>query len=134
MCEIINHLKNLTDNLPPVPTLVDLIHDPDNIRSYVEYSVSNGTAIGFGLLNQPEVAVQKIFISKGSIFPQHEHDVIEIGVIFAGEVEINVGDTPIRFRVGDVIKLQKNERHSVKAIDDSWIIAIVIPRDDGYPK
>lgn len=130
----IETLRELTKVLPQVPALVDMIHNPGNVRSYVEYEVEDGTSIGFGLLNQKEVAVQKLFLSKGTNFPSHKHDEEkEIGIVFQGKLSVTINGESRILGVGDVVQFDKNCCHSGKAIEDTWLIAVSIPRIEGYP-
>lgn len=133
--ETLNRLKKLTEELPEIPTLKQIVHNPGNIRSYIEYEVDNGTSIGFGLLSQQEVAVQKLFLSSGSEFPPHKHDVEkEYGIIFEGEVEVDIEGQKQILKKGDCVEFCCNKTHSARAITDTWLIAVAIPAIQGYPK
>lgn len=131
----LNKLKELTHNLPAVPTLKEMIHNPGNIRSYIEYEVEEGTAIGFGLLNQKEIAVQKLFLSKGTIFPTHYHlEEHEFIVVFQGSLEIEESGFKHVLKEKDCVKLEAGKNHKGLALEDCWIIVISIPSIEGYPK
>lgn len=130
---MIEELRELTNKLPELPILSDIISDVGS-SIYTKYEVENGTSLGFALLNKPEVAVQELFLTKNSIFPTHKHiDEIEVGVIYKGSILVNVEGVEHKLSVGDIIKFNKNEAHSGIAIEDTWMIAISTPRIDGYP-
>lgn len=128
-------LKELTKVLPPVPHLSEMIHNPGGTRSYIEYNVNGGTCIGFGLLNQEQIAVQKIFISSGTEFPLHTHEIEkEFGIIYSGLLKVFVEDEEYIVNPGECIEFCCNQKHKVIALDDTWLIAVSIPAIDGYPK
>ena len=131
----INKLKTLTEELPAIPKLADLVSNPGNFRSYIEYEAGEGTIIGFGLLNQQEVGVQKLFLSKGATFPVHSHECEkEWAIIFSGAIKVNVGKVFKTYRTGDCIEVDCALSHSGVALEDTWLITVSIPRIDGYPK
>lgn len=127
-------LRTLTEQLPPIPRLKDMVSNLGANRNYIEYKVKNGTSIGFGLLNQREVAVQKLFISAGTTFPTHRHSTqMEYGIIFVGELEITIDNEVKKLTRGDCIKFDPNTNHTLEAITDSWLITIAVPKIEGYP-
>lgn len=131
----IEHLKTLTDNLPPIPKLSEMIHNPGSVRSYIEYDVEDGSAIGFGLLSQKEVGVQKLFISSGTTFPNHIHDKeVEFGILFEGKLEVEINGEKQIVEKGECVKFCCKDIHGARALEDTWLIAVSIPRIDGYPK
>lgn len=131
----LNKLKELTENLPEIPTLSELIHNPGNYRNYVEYKVDSGTCIGFGLLNQKEVSVQKLFLSKGTTFPSYAHNKEkEIWVLYEGELSVTNNNKTRILIVGDIVGFNPGDLHEITAIKDTWLITTAIPSMDGYPK
>jgi len=132
--QTVDELKEMTEQLPPVPKLEELISNPGNKRHYIEYKVEDGTAIGFGLLSQCEVGVQKLFISSGTIFPEHVHNnEIEYGIVYNGKLKVTINENSRIIEKGDYIKFSAQEVHDIEALEDSWIIAISIPKIEGYP-
>lgn len=130
----IDTLKQLTNDLPAIPKLDDLIHNAGFNRNYIEYEVPSGTCIGFGLLNQKEVSVQKVVMTEGCNFPYHEHTSFEILVIFKGKLEVEIDGEKSILTIGDKVRFDKETPHAAHALEETWMIAISIPKDDGYPK
>ena len=71
-----------TEKLPPIESLI-LTEKAGNI----EYDC-DGTTLGFCLYNNGNVAVQRIFTSKGTYFPEHKHGEREFGIVYNGEIEV----------------------------------------------
>ena len=115
-------------------------------KEFIEYDVEDGTAIGFGLFNTNEIGVQRTFMSKGTIFPEHQHIEQEYILVYRGSVEIccdetytinsrklNDSTSPVILNSGDCAYFQPNANHKIKALEDSWVIGIIIPSVEGYP-
>ena len=131
----IQKLKELTNNLPEIPTLSDIVTSVDKINHTVEYSDTYGNSTGRSLLDKEECAVQDLYISKGTPFPPHAHvDELEHIVVYSGKVEVVLKDKTVTLNPGDHIKFNKKEVHSGVALEDSSMLAIAIPRIQGYPK
>ena len=128
----IDKLKELTGELPEVPTLEKMAIN-DSI-GYVEYEVKDGTAMGFNLLNKPKVSVQDLFLSKGATFPSHLHLVEkECHIIYSGELEVTIEDEVRILKKGDSFCLDNTVVHSGVALKDTWMIVIGVPSIEGYP-
>ena len=132
MCYI-EDLKKLTEELPAVPKLEDLVSMSS--PAVIEYEVEKGMSMAHSLLSKPDVGVMDLFLSKGTEFPTHQHlDEQEWGMIYKGSVEMEMdGDTKI-LTVGDFVWIKKGSVHSGVALEDTKMIAISIPRTDGYPE
>lgn len=132
--DTVDKLKILTEELPPVPKLSALVSQNDEITPYIEYAVEKGTAIGFAILYKDEISGQEAFMSKGTLFPFHIHDALEILIPYEGKLLVRKGDEEIEVNVGDTITFKQGESHCVTALEDTWMVGITIPSSDGYPK
>jgi len=131
----LDKLKALTNELPGVPKLDDLVSNRDLANHSIIYDVEEGTSFGFGLLNRPEVAVQELFVSKGTLFPDHIHELEqEWGIIYKGKMLVFVDGKDIVVGPGECIHFERGVVHGSKAIEDCWMIAIAIPKITGYPE
>ena len=123
-------LEELTKTLPD---LSDLVAGKSRM-GYTEYATETGTAIGWSLLNIPEVAVQRHFISKDTEFEGHTHPANEWVIVTKGMLQFTVGygwrDT---IRVGQCQFLPADCFHSCVALEDTWLVAITVPAAEGYP-
>lgn len=130
----LDKLKELTEKLPPIPKLTDLVVSKE-ITDNIEYFTEKGRILGKSLLDKPSCSVQELVLEKGSLFPPHTHDdEIEFGIIYEGELEVTIDGKAFTVGKGEIIKFNKQEVHSGLAIVDTWMIAVAIPRIDGYPK
>ena len=117
-------LKELTAGLP------NLVQSSDN--GITQYKTIKGTAIGFGLMNESHVAVQRFFMSKGTIFPSHTHPENEVIVVYIGQFEHTVDCKTIILKTGESYHIPPNICHSGIALEDTWMIAITVPGGKGY--
>lgn len=130
MDNTLDKLRELTNNLPPVPKLGEFkVEHP----AFTEYVMDVGSCISYNLLNQKEVSVAKTFISSGGQFPEHDHDEAEYAVVFSGAMIAYYGDKKKTMMAGDCIKFEKGEKHRVRALEDTWIIAVTVPRSKDFP-
>jgi quercetin dioxygenase-like cupin family protein len=121
-------LKVITDKLPSLADFVIL-----RKNKVIDYEIKDGHCIGVSLLNNDKVAIQDAYMRAGTMFPLHAHDVIEIIIVYEGELEC-VCDSVIHLKKGDVTKFEVNTLHTCKAITDSHIIGITIPASPNYPR
>ncbi len=126
-------LEALTSHI--VGTLSDNIKkDSDTI---VEYETVEGRITGYGLLNEENVAIQKIFSSKGSKLEYHIHKVKEWLIVIEGKYSIVIdkgqGAESIVLHHGESVYMEPGTCHSAEALEDTWIIAITVPADGGFP-
>ena len=121
-------LRQLTEELPA--PLLNTMSNPG--PGYMEYDV-DGTCIGFGLHNQQEVAVQRAFVSGGTTFPKHEHDTHEFLIVYQGHLIFHLHDEEYPVGVAGSIHIEPHTPHSVVATEDSWLIGITVPAEEGYP-
>lgn len=132
-------LAKMTEKLP---VLEEFVLNPDG--DHVEYVNDEGSSgIGFGLWKEKAVAVQRAYLPKGHVFPKHVHSSTEFLVVYKGKLvvlkaEDGVSDEDavakdIVLGIGDCIRLSSHTIHSVEALEDTWVIGVVVPDDKGYP-
>ncbi len=102
--------------------------------NYTTHNVEQGTSISFDLLRNEHVDVFNSFLSKGTIFPLHEHlESDEIFVLYTGDITIICDDgkevSKIKLQIGKPVVITKCTKHLLKVNADSWVIAVVIPPD-----
>ena len=105
-------------------------------ESQVEYEALNDNVIkGICIYNDGDIAIQKAFMPKGCEIKKHKHDVIEILKIVTGKLKFLNGTEDGRIlEVGDQITIPTGQRHSVLALEETWVIGITMPADPAYPK
>jgi len=131
----IDKLKQLTEELPVVPKLEDLVESNSLTNHSVIYDVKEGTSFGFGLLSRPEASVMELFVSKGTAWPDHLHeDENEWGILYKGKLKVVIDGKEIILTPGQCVHFKKEVVHSSEAIEDSWLIAIAVPKLIGYPE
>lgn len=116
-------LRELTHQM----TLQDVVRTKGS--DWVRYDVEHGNCIGVGLLHERSVAVQKSFMSKGTVFPKHIHDETELLVVYEGAIEVDGR----QYSVSEVVRFHNGQEHTVKALEDTWLIGIIIPASSAYP-
>jgi len=123
----LTNLKKSTREFPNLDVFVS------NINATIDYDLKVGSCIGTNLFNNKQIAVQNAFMCKGSIFPMHKHKEHEYLLIYVGKLEVKNGDTLI-LKKGDVVHFKPNEQHSVKALENTYLVGITMPASAGYPK
>ena len=122
------HLEQLTEELPSLDALVQ--SSSDNL---IEYQTENGTIIGVNLYSSPAIGVQRLFMSKGSELPMHQNpDQREWFIIYKGILEVHYDSHTATLGIGDSVYFDPGSPHSAKALKDTWMIGITVPRAKGY--
>lgn len=125
-----DYLKKLAELTEKLPDLVKTNSSP----GFIEYKMEQGTCLGYNLLNQKEIAVQKAFLSKGAVFPKHSHEEKEILIVFQGELLVKIEESSHNISPSELIELLPHQIHSVTALSDTWVLCIAIPAAQGYPE
>jgi len=125
----LKHLQRLTQELPSLDSLI-LTERSD----FIEYKADKGHVFGIGLYNNNEIAVQRVFVSKGAVFPIHQHTPIEWMICYKGYLRIIINDKEQEMKTGDFVHIKSNDPHYVpNVLEDTWLLCITIPSDTGYP-
>ena len=132
MCEVLDKLEQLTLELPQVPSLKDFKITEDGITTY---RLENGVAISENIYSTVDVAIAKTHIPKGTTFNTHLHDMSgEWVIVLDGVLDATIESKTFTLGKYDSIKIDANKPHSAIAVEDTTIIAITVPRDEGYPE
>lgn len=116
--------------------LTETLIDMDSIavpksNGLKEYRVKQGYAMAMVLKSNHEISVAQAFMSKGTIFPYHNHDNSEeVLIVYSGEVTVVTEDDKHTLKPGGSIHICRGCGHLLHAITDVKIIAITIPPDD----
>jgi quercetin dioxygenase-like cupin family protein len=131
MCDILNKLEELTPHLPPTPFLADY---KSGNGSTVNYSFENGSVVSETVYAVDEIGISKSFVPKGVKIDIHEHPFsAEWLIILEGVLMVYVGSKEEKLHKYDSIKIDTKQPHYAIAVEDSTVIAITVPKDDGYP-
>lgn len=139
MCEIVQHLKRVLDQFPDdtadVPTLEDLRQISEGVT---KYKLAHGLhAISRNLDNTEHATIAKTVIPKGGYFPPHVHNSpvrYETIFILEGILIMTIGRERMTLTQYDQISITQNVKHDAYAKEDVTLIAITIPKDNGFPK
>lgn len=137
MEDTLERLRDLTDKLPAVPKLGDLVFAlGGNARTPIEHKLKlpGGFYKSYCLFSSPEISVARSFVSSGAEFPEHLHDEKEYGLIYAGKVMVRSQGEERILLPGDCIIYEAGVSHYGKALEDTWFIAITIPFSKDYPR
>ena len=117
----IPYLRELTAKLTAAPTT-----QAHNLGGGLRSEIA-------GLLKNDKVAVAHFRIDAGGKFPVHRHGQREVIVVYHGEIILTTMERSQTLSAGDVIIFEPDESHKAEAITESWLVAITIPADEGYP-
>jgi len=113
-------LRDLTSRLSPKP-------------GTVVYDCGSSDGVAVGLKDTKEIAIADLTMKAGGVFPKHCHDSIEFVILYSGEAVIETECGEIFLEVGKVTEMKPGAEHNLVAITDIGIIAIVVPKDEGFP-
>lgn len=127
----IEEFKDLTNDLIDIESTI-----AQQTPGEIKYEFKNGYGLGYNLYNTESVAVQRFFISKGAIIENHIHEKEnEILGVYWGEIQVTIKKKKYDLTPEEPnIIIPKNTKHICKAIEDSWMVAILIPSAREYPK
>ena len=73
--------------------------------------------------------VKKLMVCAGaSLSLQSHQDRFEIWIVLSGKVQVVKGQTQQTLEEGEVIKIEKKEKHRITGLKDSWILEIAFGR------
>ena len=110
------------------------LHKEDK-GSLIEYKAEEGRIIAYGILQRDDVTVSDVFLKKDSKFTWHEHKVLEVMIVYNGEVTFERED-------GIVIKVGKDKpvyfskfvpHRILNVTEDSNLIVVTVPSEEGLP-
>ena len=116
--------------IPKIRELTQLL--PSNPGTLI-YDIEGRDTSVYGLLKTPQVGVVNCKFDAGTEFPRHNHDAPETVLVYEGEMELEVHGKVTVLRSGDVFTIPARAAHTVRAITETWVIAITIPADRNYP-
>ena len=125
----LDKLKRLTNNLVSFDEITKT-----RGKGYLELEMINGTALGWNLLHEKDISVDKWFVSKGSTFPNHVHEELEILTVFQGIMIMKIDGKEVELKKGSTYYITPNMEHSAHYPDDCFFITITIPCGEGFPK
>jgi len=137
-------LTNLEKQTKKLVNLKDIVLKEHG--TFTEYNVGDKTAIGFGLFKNDKIGVQRAFCNKSTEFPTHQHSEQEYIILYQGKIEVFCEEVciikdyklsnktnPVILEGGDCAYFHPNTDHSIKILEDTWMIGIIIPSVEGYP-
>jgi len=109
--------------------LSDLVEEQS--EGHVEYL--NG-AEGEALYKDNDVAVQMLTLKTGERFPEHQHLIEKEWIILIkGSGTVWVDNQPKRLIPRDYLVIEPGQNHYGLANEDTWLLCVAIPADEGYP-
>lgn len=103
--------------------------------SFREFNLENGTAFGWTLFATEEVHCFRAFLSRGTVFPLHEHNLsAETTILYRGAMQLICSEEGCKpesttMEIGKPVYLDKRVNHKLVALEDSWVISVLIPPD-----
>ena len=133
MCENLERLKELTPSLPPFPEFKDFTLAAWD--GWKEYKVLDGFMKSESLHDCEEVSIAKTRMTKNAILEEHIHkDSMEILVVLEGQLKLLFNNGVMTLNPFDHVKIEKSTNHIAMAMEDTLLIAVTIPKDDGFPR
>ena len=123
----LQRLRELTEQMDHSHFIPD--HQDGNVFNYN----FNGEVSTEALAHSPEMAMAKLTMAKGTVFPQHTHTMLEIFIIITGKVEFYMCDETWNVSAGQPLYTLPNVPHGGKALEDTVMLTITVPADPSYP-
>jgi len=122
-------LRAMVDNLPPFPECKDIKGDVKL------YDMKEGDCEGIRLFQEDNIInVSRWKSSKGTLFPRHIHDSVEVIIVYKGSMNLTLGDGFRRnIVVGDHAYIPPKTTHKAHFPDDCEYVTITIPPAEGFP-
>lgn len=131
MCMLIDKLEEITPKLPEYPPLSSFKVVSNNQTRYV---FKNGVAVSENIYNTDDIAIAKTFIPKGVTVEPHAHIISnEWVIVLDGVLKIFSEEEEKILNKHDSVMVIANKPHYAIAVEDTTIIAITVPKDDGWP-
>ena len=109
--------------------LSDLIEEEKN--GHIEYVAG---ARGDALYKDKDAGIQMLTLKKGDPFPGHVHETAKVWlIIITGSASVWVSGEETILGPRDHIAIESGQYHYWGALEDTRLIAISIPADEGYP-
>ncbi len=138
MCRITDKIVRIIDKIPEdaeIPSIFDFrVEENGKIR--YKLKTKSTYAAATSLLHHEKASIALIRIPDKGEFPLHNHKapvLYEILIILDGKLRLTVNDVTSDLSEFEMIKIDRNVKHSALAIGDVLLIAITIPRDEGFP-
>lgn len=134
--DVTKKLKEIVDYIDEsanTPTLSDFKQIRDGITGY---KLHNGFAESESLLSTYRAGIALISIPNKGQFPRHSHAYpvqYELLIVLEGELIITINKQKQTLKENDYVKIDRNVKHYAVAVGDVTLIAITIPRDEGFP-
>ena len=126
---IMERLEELTQTLTLVDIKVDI-----GLEGYVEFDC-DGYALSESLKHDKDVSVACTYFRKGTKFPLHNHKhSVEHIIVFKGKLRMVINGRTEIVKEGQCWTVEAGIPHSAYALEDTKIIAICIPSDEGFPE
>ena len=136
MCDLTKKLFQIVEQIPDemdTITLTDLKQIRDGI---IGYRLEKGHAIAQSLFDHNHISIALTMIPNGGRFPEHVHrsPINELLIVLSGELTMKINNEIREFKEGELVVINSNVKHDVTARGDATIVAITIPKDEGFPE
>jgi quercetin dioxygenase-like cupin family protein len=133
--ENLQKLQELTETLPLIPTLSELMAESFSESNYLEIETKYGGPIMvIGCYKNDDIAIVRSFAIKGTAMEMHQHAEKEIFVVYSGCMEVYYQDGHCaRLLPGDLHYIPPETPHYVMWPENTWEITILMPSIKELP-
>ena len=122
------------ENLKRLEELVQKVNGgPPAHGTHKFYESEDGFTEAWGLFSVPDVSVCRAVVPAGATLGEHAHEAVEIFSVYRGESLVTIGGEVHSVKAGDSLRIPAGVPHTWNAIKDTWMIAVTIPADSGFP-
>ena len=80
----------------------------------------------------PDISINETWFEDGTVVDWHSHEGYEIIIVTEGCLKLLFKTEEQTLNKRDKTIISSNIPHSAEAIGDTWIVAITVPKDDGF--
>lgn len=92
-----------------------------------------GEAITHGLVHSNDVAVARLHMKAGTVFPKHTHSMLEVFIVLEGEIMFDMCDQEWHIVAGHPFYTLPNVPHGGEALTNTVLLCITVPADPSFP-
>lgn len=130
MCKEIEELKKILPNLSEVPGLIKF--KTPLMSGVSSYEVPKGQMITFQIRSVPNYSLNETWFADGTVVEWHSHEGYEIIIVTEGCLKLFFENKEETLNKRDKTIISSNIPHSAQAIGETWIVAISVPKDEGF--
>lgn len=130
----LSKLDELFNQVAHVPDFIDLLERRSGHSA--TYKFKNGSMTSESIYSCKEISIARTALNKGITVDFHKHAAqYEIMIVLSGAITIEFKTNKIiHLRQYGYLVVETEVAHSITATEDTVLISLTVPKDDGFPE